>query len=149
MPEVSHAVRAVVRLGRPVAAICAATLALAHAGLLNDRLHTSNGAAFIEKHVADPSTEMILYCGGGFRSALAADGGSNPLAMLDAAGPCSLNGNQILTGEDYDAWRHTLERTARKELERSWRVFTASRTASLSATESFTTTNPPGAERIL
>ncbi len=48
----------------------------------------------------------------------------NPLAMLDAAGPCSLNGNLILTGEDYDAWRHTLERTARKELERSWRVFT-------------------------
>src|ERR1700738_2645564 len=53
LPEVSHAVRAVVRLGRPVAAICAATLALAHAGLLNDRLHTSNGAGFIEKHVAE------------------------------------------------------------------------------------------------
>ena len=47
------------------------------------------------------------------------DGRPNPLAMLDAAGPCSLNGNLILTGEDYDAWRHTLERTARKELERT------------------------------
>jgi CelD/BcsL family acetyltransferase involved in cellulose biosynthesis len=52
------------------------------------------------------------------------DGGPNPLAMLDTAGPCSLNGNLILTGEDFDAWRYTLERTARKELERSWRVFT-------------------------
>ena len=38
-------------LGRPVAGICAATLALAHAGLLDNRLHTSNGAGFIEKQV--------------------------------------------------------------------------------------------------
>ena len=52
------------------------------------------------------------------------NGRPNPLAMLDAAGPCSLNGNLTITGEDYDAWRYTLERTARKELERSWRVFT-------------------------
>jgi CelD/BcsL family acetyltransferase involved in cellulose biosynthesis len=52
------------------------------------------------------------------------DGRPNPLAMLDEAGPCSLNGNLIVTGEDYDAWRYQLERTARKELERSWRVFT-------------------------
>jgi putative intracellular protease/amidase len=49
--EVSQAVRAVVALSRPVAAICAATLALAHAGLLDHRLHTSNGKDFIEKHV--------------------------------------------------------------------------------------------------
>ena len=41
-----------------------------------------------------------------------------------SAGPCSLNGNVVTTGEDYDAWRYTLERTVRKELERSWRVFT-------------------------
>ena len=51
-------------------------------------------------------------------------GWPNPLALLDAAGPCSLNGNLIVMGEDYDAWRYSLERTARKELERSWRVFT-------------------------
>jgi len=49
--EVSHAVRTVVALNRPVAAICAATLALAHAGLLDNRLHTSNGKGFIEKYV--------------------------------------------------------------------------------------------------
>jgi CelD/BcsL family acetyltransferase involved in cellulose biosynthesis len=52
------------------------------------------------------------------------DGRPNPLALLDEAGPCSLNGNIVTTGEDYDAWRYTLEKTVRKELERSWRVFT-------------------------
>jgi len=52
------------------------------------------------------------------------DGRPNPLAMLAGAGPCSLNGNLIIMGGDYGAWRHSLERTTRKELERSWRVFT-------------------------
>jgi CelD/BcsL family acetyltransferase involved in cellulose biosynthesis len=52
------------------------------------------------------------------------DGRPNPLALLDEAGPCSLNGNIVTTGEDYDTWRYTLEKTVRKELERSWRVFT-------------------------
>ena len=51
VPQVSEAVRAIVTLRRPVAAICAATLALAHAGLLDDRLHTSNGKSFIGKYV--------------------------------------------------------------------------------------------------
>jgi CelD/BcsL family acetyltransferase involved in cellulose biosynthesis len=50
-------------------------------------------------------------------------GRANPLALLDGAGPCSLNGNIVATGDDFDAWRFTLERTVRKELERSWRVF--------------------------
>jgi rhodanese-related sulfurtransferase len=27
----------------------------------------------VEKHFPDPKTELVLYCGGGFRSALAAD----------------------------------------------------------------------------
>lgn len=49
--EVSEAVNAMVAVGQPVAAICAATLALAHAGLLDDRGHTSNGRGFIEKYV--------------------------------------------------------------------------------------------------
>jgi putative intracellular protease/amidase len=49
--EVSSALRSMVLLGHPVAAICAATLALAHAGLLDDRLHTSNGRDFIGKYV--------------------------------------------------------------------------------------------------
>jgi putative intracellular protease/amidase len=51
IPEMSQAVRAAVEQKRPVAAICAATLALAHCGLLDDRLHTSNGRNFIGQHV--------------------------------------------------------------------------------------------------
>ena len=58
------------------------------------------------------------------------DGRPNPLVLLDAAGPCSLNGNIVITGEDYDGWRYTLEKTVRKELERSWRVFTRDPAAS-------------------
>jgi CelD/BcsL family acetyltransferase involved in cellulose biosynthesis len=58
------------------------------------------------------------------------DGRPNPLALLDDAGPCSLNGNVVITGEDYDAWRYTLEKPVRKELERSWRVFTRDPAAS-------------------
>ncbi|MFL6790060.1 MAG: GNAT family N-acetyltransferase [Bradyrhizobium sp.] len=58
------------------------------------------------------------------------DGRPNPLALLNDAGPCSLNGNLVTTGEDYGAWRYTLERTVRKELERSWRVFTRDPAAS-------------------
>ena len=49
--HVSKAALATLEQGRPVAAICAGTLALAHAGLLNDRLHTSNGRGFVAKHV--------------------------------------------------------------------------------------------------
>ena len=51
IPEVSHAVRATIEQRHPVAAICAATLALAHCGLLDNRLHTSNGRNFISQHV--------------------------------------------------------------------------------------------------
>ena len=52
------------------------------------------------------------------------DGRPNPLALLDGAGPCSLNGNALTTGDDFDTYRYSLDRTVRKELERSWRVFT-------------------------
>mgnify|MGYP001024809434 FL=1 len=52
------------------------------------------------------------------------DGIANPLALLKAARGCSVNGNIVATGDDYDAYRHSLGRVVRKELERSWRVFT-------------------------
>jgi CelD/BcsL family acetyltransferase involved in cellulose biosynthesis len=52
------------------------------------------------------------------------DGKPNPLALLDGASPSPLNGNLVTTGGDFDAYRYSLERTVRKELERSWRVFT-------------------------
>jgi putative intracellular protease/amidase len=49
--EVTALIRAVHQAGQPVAAICAATISLAHAGLLNDHRHTSNGAGFLAKFV--------------------------------------------------------------------------------------------------
>jgi putative intracellular protease/amidase len=48
---ISKAIRSMAALDRPVAAICGATLALAHCGLLDDHLHTSNGRDFIGKYV--------------------------------------------------------------------------------------------------
>jgi len=48
--EVSDLIQRFTGAGKPVAAICAATLALAHAGLLDDRQHTSNGSGFIRKY---------------------------------------------------------------------------------------------------
>jgi putative intracellular protease/amidase len=51
MKEVTGLIRAVTGAGTPVAAICAATLSLAYAGLLDDHRHTSNGNSFISKHV--------------------------------------------------------------------------------------------------
>jgi CelD/BcsL family acetyltransferase involved in cellulose biosynthesis len=59
------------------------------------------------------------------------DGRPNPLASLDGARPCPLNGNVVMTGDDFDAYRYSLERTVRKGLERSWRVFTRDPAAAL------------------
>ncbi|XIA66578.1 GNAT family N-acetyltransferase [Bradyrhizobium sp. TZ2] len=50
---------------------------------------------------------------------------SNPLAMLDGAGPCSLNGNLVTTGDDFNQYKRSLKRDVRKVLDRSWRAFTA------------------------
>jgi CelD/BcsL family acetyltransferase involved in cellulose biosynthesis len=58
------------------------------------------------------------------------DGRPNPLALLDTGGPCLLNGNLVTTGENYDAWRYTLQKVVRTELQRSWRVFTRDPAAS-------------------
>jgi rhodanese-related sulfurtransferase len=45
------------------------------AGRIKGAVHIGRGILErdIEKKVPDPSTEIILYCGGGFRSALSAD----------------------------------------------------------------------------
>lgn len=44
-------------------------------GAIPGAVHISKGVLErdIEKHVPDPSTPLILYCGGGYRSALAAE----------------------------------------------------------------------------
>jgi CelD/BcsL family acetyltransferase involved in cellulose biosynthesis len=52
------------------------------------------------------------------------DGQANPLTLLEGTGPSAVNGNLATIGEDFDAWRHSLGRNARKAFLRSWRVFT-------------------------
>jgi CelD/BcsL family acetyltransferase involved in cellulose biosynthesis len=52
------------------------------------------------------------------------DGRPNPLTQLAGASASFLNSNVVTTGDDFDAYRYSLDRTVRKELERSWRVFT-------------------------
>lgn len=44
-------------------------------GHANEAIHLGKGVfeRDLEKAVPDPATEMILYCGGGYRSALAAE----------------------------------------------------------------------------
>ena len=49
--EVTDFIRSVGEASRPVAAICAAILSLAYAGVLDNHRHTSNGNGFIPKYV--------------------------------------------------------------------------------------------------
>src|SRR5215467_1344800 len=51
--EVTSFIKAFAEAGKSVAAICAATLSLAHAGLLDNHRHTSNGNGFIAKYVPE------------------------------------------------------------------------------------------------
>ena len=72
------------------------------------------------------------------------DGRPNPLALLDGASRCAFNGNIVTTGDDFDAYRYSLKRTVRKQLERSWRVFTRDPAAAFQIVA-----NPGDAPRIL
>jgi CelD/BcsL family acetyltransferase involved in cellulose biosynthesis len=51
-------------------------------------------------------------------------GRPNPLLLAQPGMTCAANGNLLLTGESWNDFHFGLERTFRKELERSWRVFT-------------------------
>jgi putative intracellular protease/amidase len=67
---------ALVSAAVPIAAICGATLALARAGLLNDRRHTSNMPGYVGAHVPE-------YCGvDAYDSALAV----NDRGVITASG---------------------------------------------------------------
>jgi putative intracellular protease/amidase len=52
-PELGQALAAVDAAGVPIAAICAATTAIARAGLLRGRRHTSNGLGYLQAKVPD------------------------------------------------------------------------------------------------
>lgn len=51
------------------------------------------------------------------------DGRPNPLALLEGLSSSAVNGNLVAIGRDFDAWRHSLGRSARKGFLRSWRAF--------------------------
>nr|WP_269475940.1 DJ-1/PfpI family protein [Serratia surfactantfaciens] len=51
-PDISALLNEQLQRGATVAGICGGTLALARAGLLNGRAHTSNDAEFLTRHVA-------------------------------------------------------------------------------------------------
>jgi CelD/BcsL family acetyltransferase involved in cellulose biosynthesis len=51
------------------------------------------------------------------------DGRPNPLTLIEGTGRSAVNGNLVAIGEDFDAWRHSLGRNARKGFLKSWRVF--------------------------
>jgi CelD/BcsL family acetyltransferase involved in cellulose biosynthesis len=72
------------------------------------------------------------------------DGRPNPLTLLPGVHGSLLNSNVVTTGDDFDAYRHSLERTVRKELERSWRVFSRNADAAFQIV-----TDPDEAQRVL
>jgi len=52
-PELAALLQRLDETGVPLAAICAGTVAIARAGLLRGRRHTSNGRAYLEQQVPD------------------------------------------------------------------------------------------------
>jgi putative intracellular protease/amidase len=50
-PEVEALVATLLAVGRPVAAICGGTVAMARGGFLDDRRHTSNMPSYLRQHV--------------------------------------------------------------------------------------------------
>lgn len=52
-PELASLLRELDTAGIPLAAICGATVAVARAGLLRGRRHTSNGRPYLQQHVPD------------------------------------------------------------------------------------------------
>jgi CelD/BcsL family acetyltransferase involved in cellulose biosynthesis len=60
-------------------------------------------------------------------------GRPNPLTLLAGLLPAAVNGNLVTIGEDWNAFHFGLERTVRKELERSWRVFSRAENTGLHA----------------
>ena len=59
----------------------------------------------------------------------------NPLLLAARPMPCAANGNLLTMGEDWNGFHFGLEKTVRKELERSWRVFTRDAGAALQVIE--------------
>jgi putative intracellular protease/amidase len=99
--EVNRVLTELIAARVPIAAICAGTLAIARAGLLNDRRHTSNLPGYIAEHVPD-------YSGAALYEAVPAvnDHGvitASGLAPVDFAREI-FKELRIFTGADEELW---------------------------------------------
>ncbi len=86
IPGLSGLLRERVAAQRPVAAICGATLALAYAGLLDARPHTSNALAFLTERLGPVYAGQAHYCQ---EKVVSADGvvtapGTSPVSFATA-----------------------------------------------------------------
>lgn len=58
-PELTALLQALDHRGVPIAAICAATTAVARVGLIRGRRHTSNGLRYLQQHVPEYADEAL------------------------------------------------------------------------------------------
>ena len=100
-PELVALLRHLDAAGVPLAAICAATVAIARAGLLRGRRHTSNGRTYLEQHVPGYSggAEYVEAPAVRDRSLITASG----LADVEFAAEI-FNELHVLTESDRAAW---------------------------------------------
>jgi len=101
--EVGAVLTDLIRAGVPIAAICGATLAVARAGVLDDRAHTSNELAYLQRMVPE-------YAGAGrYVDALAVR--DRGLITASGAGPTEFAREifeelEVFSASDRQAWYH-------------------------------------------
>lgn len=81
--------------------------------------HREALAAWKALRAALPSTDLVQFD----KMPPRVEGRINPLALVGGVRSSAVNGNLVDTGADFEAWRGSLPRVVRKELQRSWRVF--------------------------
>jgi putative intracellular protease/amidase len=101
-PELAALLRTLDAAGVPLAAICAATVAIARTGLVRGRRHTSNGRAYLEQHApgSDGSADYVEAPAVRDRGLITASG----LADVEFAAEL-LNELGVLSEPDRQLWR--------------------------------------------
>jgi putative intracellular protease/amidase len=101
-PELAALLRTLDAAGVPLAAICAATVAIARTGLVRGRRHTSNGRAYLEQHAPgyDGSADYVEAPAVRDRGLITASG----LADVEFAAEL-LNELGVLSEPDRQLWR--------------------------------------------
>lgn len=110
-PDLDHLLHSLDRQGVPIAAICAATTAIARMGLLRGRRHTSNSLQYLRKQVPEYTDDTAYVDAPAVRdqSLITASG----LGDVEFASEIMAELG-VLSPQDRDLWR-TLYRSARLE----------------------------------